>query len=572
MSDQRFIALFPGADGIADHMREALLEKANAIGLETRHIAGVQLVAAPSLSPVPVGTEGLILGKLYRRADAHRLTSLSTAEAHTIIASEGQSLLRDHWGSYCAILHCGGHWRTVRDPTAGHVCYRIATSKIRAIASDPALARDLGLITGHIDWSRVVHGLIFRDLMIERTRIHGCHELFPGSVTDLDGVAASIWRPQDFLACPPPDLAVLSRTTASCVAALAAGHDHILLELSGGLDSSLLALALDEAGARFSCATLATRAGDGDERHYARHVANTLGRQLVELPHRSELAHPGRCPAPHLPGPVVRAFAQSSDQLLAEAAEAIGADAFMSGGGGDNIFCNMNSATPATDRLLQTRSPLGFARTLLDLAGAHEVNIWAALRPAWHHLTGWRHDRTWPRDDSLLHPTAIARFPMAEAHPWVADPGDILPGKRRHVEAILAILNHVGGFPRGQLRPIHFPLLAQPMVEACLAMPSWRFFEGGVDRVPERRLLANRLPTIAARRSKGGVAAMAGAIFRQHRPLLRSLVLEGELARQRLIDRKQAETLLRDDALIVGDQFYRLLAFAEIEAWAKHWR
>lgn len=575
---QRFLALFPGSDGMCEAHHDKIASRAASLGLErVWALPGLRLYAQRSLSILALGADGVIIGRLCRRGGATaRVTCLSGPEIGTILEASGEALMRHYWGEYCALLREDRDWRILRDPTAGLTCYRIAIGKMRAVASDPALVRDLGLITGHIDWPRIVHGLMYRDLPIERTAICGCHELFGGCTTGLDGDHRSLWHPQDFT--PEPDHSegpadeVLRDTLDGTIAAIARGHDHLLLELSGGLDSSLLAYALARAGARFTCVTLATQAGDGDERMYARTVAQAIKRSLVELHHRPELVDLSLCPAPHLPGPAVRAFAQSSDHLLGEAADTIGADGFLSGGGGDNIFCNMNSTTPASDRLLATWSLSGFGTSVRDIAGAHNVTGWDVLRPALRHVRTWRKDRHWPRDDLLLDSKAAQALTIPEPHPWIAKAGDVLPGKRRHIESILAILNHVRGFPRSANRPLYFPFLAQPMVETCLAISSWRFFEGGMDRAPERRLLERSLPAIAWRRSKGGVAAMAGALFRQNRATLRTLILEGELARHRLIDRPAVEILLREDTPIAGTGFYRLLAFAEIEAWATHWR
>ena len=48
------------------------------------------------------------------------------------------------------------------------------------------------------------------------------------------------------------------------------GGSDIVLRLSGGLDSSIIAACLAKAKVQFSCINFPTRARDGDERNYAR--------------------------------------------------------------------------------------------------------------------------------------------------------------------------------------------------------------------------------------------------------------------------------------------------------------
>ncbi|MCP2835015.1 asparagine synthase-related protein, partial [Salmonella enterica] len=68
----------------------------------------------------------------------------------------------------------------------------------------------------------------------------------------------------------------------NCVSAQLADAQHPLLQLSGGLDSSILAAVLHEMGTPFRAVTLATRDAEGDERRFARAVAGHLGIPLEE--------------------------------------------------------------------------------------------------------------------------------------------------------------------------------------------------------------------------------------------------------------------------------------------------
>ncbi|MGK4422636.1 asparagine synthase-related protein, partial [Klebsiella pneumoniae] len=64
--------------------------------------------------------------------------------------------------------------------------------------------------------------------------------------------------------------------------------------------------------------------------------------------------------------------------------------------------------------------------------------------------------------------------------------------------------SYVEGHDPQDLLPTVSPLLSQPLVETCLGVPSWLWFEGGRNRVVARRAFAGDLPAdVIWRRSKG---------------------------------------------------------------------
>src|SRR3546814_12396104 len=68
----------------------------------------------------------------------------------------------------------------------------------------------------------------------------------------------------------------------------AAGYPHSLVGLSGGLDSSIVAVCLAEASQRLECLTAVTSDPVGDERLYARLVCEQIGAQLFECEYVSD--------------------------------------------------------------------------------------------------------------------------------------------------------------------------------------------------------------------------------------------------------------------------------------------
>ena len=147
-----------------------------------------------------------------------------------------------------------------------------------------------------------------------------------------------------------------------------------------------------------------------------------------------------------------------------------------------------------------------------------------------------------------------------------------LPGKRAHVDLILGIQNHVEGYDRAALPPVIAVLLAQPIVETCLRIPTWDWCRGEINRAIAREAFSTALPApVIARRSKAGPESLTAEVFELGRPVLRDLLLGGALRDNRIIDAAAVEAALDDPAITRGQLLYRLLELAEAEAWARSW-
>ena len=75
------------------------------------------------------------------------------------------------------------------------------------------------------------------------------------------------------------------------------------------------------------------------------------------------------------------------------------------------------------------------------------------------------------------------------------------------------------------------PLVSQPVMEACLAIPSWQWREGGFDRAVAREAFRKDLPDLIAwRRGKGGPDGFTAPDRRSFPPAIRERLLDGLLA------------------------------------------
>lgn len=531
------------------------------------------------LDIVPVECDrGIVIGALFSRA----CDKIDGALPSHVAASGGATLTSSYWGRYVAVFHRTGSREitVVRDPSGALGCYSVTSGDLVCIASDPGIAVALGLLMPDIDWSFVAHFLTFPHLRTRRTGLVGLSETLAGT-SDCFAPASirstRLWSPWTYAAATGriDDLEIACATVREeaerCGRALAARYRLPLVELSGGLDSAIVAACLGRDHAAFELVNVATGTAEGDERRYARDMAAQLGRPAHEIVLGVDAdVDLRRSPAARLARPGGHAVALAWDDAFVAEAAKLGTDVFVSGTGGDNIFCSLASATPAADRLLAHGFGPRALGTISDVAAIHRCTWWRAARMAWRRKRRRQREPLWKEDASFLDPGVVPENP--DDHPWLDIPADVPPGKRSHVQSLMVIHSHIEGYARQRHAPVLYPLLAQPLVETCLRIPTWLWVDGGRDRSVARQAFAADLPpSIAHRRTKGRMNSYCATVFDRNRPLLRTMLLDGALAQHAIVDRAAIAAYLDASGPPRDDAFFRVLAIADVEAWAQSW-
>ncbi|MCP3731320.1 asparagine synthase C-terminal domain-containing protein [Sphingomonas sp. MG17] len=518
-----------------------------------------------------------LLGRLFTRSDRPaRVTALdATFEQH----SELPTILSNRfWGQYLAISQCAlDSVQVYRDPSGALPCYVRETPDAIFLFSDLDLGIAAGLVDPEIDWDAMVASLLRPALRRAETVLRDLYEIPQGWVLGIGGAQYAAlrqhWSPWDYV--QPTGLRgadlleALRGTVIGTVRALAGEFDRIQLCLSGGLDSSIVAAAL--AGTDTTCLNLVSPGPEGDERGYARLVAEHLGLELVDRDYRLDDIVVGRSSAIHLPRPVGSPGRQALDQANRRLADEVSAQAVFSGNGGDNVFCFTQSAAPIVDCLRTSGQRSRTWRTVADICELTGCSVWEALSHALRKLPRSAVRHRWPADLRFIHPDLAGAASAEEAqHSWLEAPVGALPGRAAHIAALLRPQNFSEGFPRAEPLELITPMLAQPIVELCLSIQTWQWVEGGCDRAVARRAFAGLLPkAILDRRSKGGPGAFYRQIVSQFSNEIRERLLEGQLARQNLLDRKAVEAFFAAPIDAHGDAYVRLLVLADTEAWVQ---
>lgn len=524
--------------------------------------------------------QGVIIGRIFSKGCSSPILEFSADASRRIADANGTALIETCWGSYIAVLRSGNGagYLVVRDPSGSLPCYRMETEACHLWASDLGTFIAAGFDTTAVQWDRLFQHLQASDLRQAQTCVDGVFELAPGAACKMEGSLLSeeiLWSPWRFT---EPDQRLdprvvvdrLHDTVCETISALARDYRHIIVGVSGGLDSSIVCAALAAGGHRFSCLTAATEDPSGDERRYALAVADATGAGLSAHfydPHKIDIT---RSAAAHLPRPIAKPFMQELERAYAVETAMRDADAIFTGNGGDNVFCFVHSAAPIVDRLRCESGWIGLWRTLLDMCSVTQCDVLTMLRATaklvFHRqgVPGPALDQTFLNKDRAMTPRARLLTPYMDTAPAK------YPGKRAHVNLLMRIQNYVEGYDRVRFSPVMAPLLAQPIVEICLRIPTWEWCAGGINRSAARRAFADSLPQqIIRRTSKSGPDSLTAVVFERNRKKLRGQLLGGVLREREIIDGPTVEHALSDPRTGQQQTLFRLLDLADAEAWAR---
>lgn len=543
---------------------------------------------------------GVVLGSLFHRATdlgepVPSISSIDASLARQISSSKGEALVRECWGNYVAFIREGAdRILTLVAPTGNLPCLFTRIEALTLWCSNVLDLHALNVIPLEISQAYLTDRVIGRFdaqqlsiLGIERVQRGECQ------IIDVRGMRSVqrhlYWQPLYFaeqaepIEDPVRAANAMRDTIKHCIHTLARAHEPLLLRLSGGLDSSIVAGCLGDVRhpERITCHTYFNPRSTADVRPWARLAAQHARLRHVECssdPDAMDLrALTGLAPSYEVQ-PLLSYLGRSS--LERTLCLEHGATAVFTGDGGDPGFCSDTVAYALVEYF--QRHGLGPAA----LALAWQVSI-ATDRSYWQVLT--RSFQRWRRGSSLADQqnsrklvsrlvsrdiAQLAEHDTRYNHPWFAHRQNVpWPTIRR-----LGALCHPPNFYDLSVGPSEFapvvvhPLYAQPVVETMLRIPLYVHFENGRDRGLARRAFAAELPErIAQRLWKDRAPGFLEHLIDRHRAWLREIFLDGVLVTSRLLDRSTVERALSASPSREYVNPAEIFRHLEIEIWARHW-
>jgi len=554
--------------------------------------------------PLP-GDAGVVVGKVFcfdmDGDHVPRPVQFDEHAAAAAIARHGRNLFEQYWGGYVAFLRDSrtGAAHVLRDPSGAIACHVTRHRGLSVVFSEVEDCVALGIALFAINWRYVAAWLVQPYLQIADTGLENVMAVRPGEcVTLQDGAIAAralLWNIAELADSEPIEevseaVNVARRSLRAAIGAWASCHPRVVCRLSGGLDSSVVLACLLRAPSNpeITCLNYFDRTAAGDERAFARLAwegAQTGTGRHCELIERlrtpdqvplDSVVHLARSPTP---GRYLGFMAERhDDRMISCERRAV----IFSGIGGDPIFFRFSNDAAAIDYVHRHGLGRDFPRVVFENARMAGT-VWSV---AWRAIRLGLFDRQRPyttiflREASLLDPavhSALARNEDEYLVPeWLrAARADVRrrlsPEKLKHLDT-MSIPWHVRDpFPQlGEVRWVT-PLASQPVIEAFARMPLSILTTGSQDRAIARRALEPDLPArLLARRSKGLLNTFYMDVIRQNMGFFRSVLLDGVLASEGLLERSRLESALRscDDR---SRSFSALTRYFDMEIWLSSW-
>ncbi len=535
---------------------------------------------------------GVVLGRLFERNAGHDTSGpvfdpvFDDGETERVVRSRGRRLVERYWGHYVAFLQSGDGQEqyVLRDPTGGLPCFRLDAGGIEVIVSDMEDYVRLDLARFSINWQHVTAFFHHVRLVTEATGFNEVAQLNAGeclAIANNGKTRSSYWDPvavckANVIEDPERARSSLRDEIQACINAWASCYQGVVLELSGGLDSSVVAACLAKANSspKVLCVNFYSEDAEGDERPFARAAARRTGFGLVE----SQLDATGeslegqldksRLPTPAVLGLVGKATSHRARLVADERAGAV-----FTGRGGDQLFQHDNGDHVAAEFAHRHGLRPKLFEIIVDTARATRRSIWSVLAAALRDGVFKRAHDPYAEFETppILTDTAEAALESgAYRHAWVDGAAGLPASKIRQIFHVVDCQPfHQLPYPYAEL--VH-PLVSQPVIERCLQVPGYVLARRGVGRALLREAFGDDLPAeIANRQSKGGTTTHLIRTMLANRTFMREFLLDGTLVREGILDRAALEKRLSERALVLGVDTASILKATRAEAWLRNW-
>lgn len=561
---------------------------------------------------------GVVVGQLFARDctdySRPRQVTFDQQQSADIVRSAGKYLIDRYWGSYFALIHdrAANEHHAFRDPTGTMPCCHQSYHGAEFFFSHWSDCARLLSLQPEVDRRFLTKWLLFSSVAGEETAVDGVTHLTPSVRFTLSRGSikrSQAWDPVAIASTPrflkPADAAAeLRSTTQNVVNAWASNYQKITHRLSGGLDSSILAGCLAHVSSQPEvnflniwmnadpsrpppvvaglspelAEKLRAFAGDGDERYFARLVAQRWQVPLIELPRNAAMKLEDLRLAPLAAEPSMYFTVMENDAAELETIRSFGTQAFFSGQAGDSVLLSASQAYPSMDFAYLHGLRRGLWRQIAHGTALSKESLWAVLGKTLRN--GWlRRPYTYPLQ-LLDFPTAVAQSNLAgisnaDLHGHfgrLAAAASLPPGKKDHIEGISSDFARFV-FAAGERAEHIDPLNSQPLWELVLSLPTYTLLHGGESRGLARTAFADLLPPqIRKRQAKGTGSAFYQQVVRNNRAYLRDQLADGLLVREDYLDRSKLLACLNSEEPSLLLAAPTLIGYLAAEFWLQQIR
>lgn len=373
-------------------------------------------------------------------------------------------------------------------------------------------------------------------------------------------------------------ISTIHNVVYSCFYAWATVFPKAILLLSGGFDSSLVAGIMASLPNKPELLCTTYYDPSVDERDYARLTARRVGYKIIErkldpLSNNTSFYYQ----SPLSLNPYNITTNKDNEWLDAQIAKEFGAVARLGGEGGDLLFAAASCGNTAYDYVFDHGICRGLFKAALNSAYVTDKSVWHTFAESVkYRIWGERSlqnrqisfDLSWGTNPEIC---SVLTDIVMDA-PW-DKASDIPPIKRDTIGPLMYPTDkyeRLRGLPT--LDGID-PLLSQPVVEACIKIPTYVHQYNGKERGLARSAFrAYLVDEVRLRQFKRNGAPFFSEMVARNRHFYLDFLMDGLLAKRDLLDKKAIERVLHDPSVAEPEHYHMISQMANVEAWSRTWQ
>lgn len=509
----------------------------------------------------------IIFGKLFEKKDSKSFQVNSNSQLDITL----EELIKNYWGSYIAIIFDKDEVRVFRDPSASKESLWYKDNERRIIFSDIKSLYDKTKKRFEVNHEYIASTLYLSRVNNNRTALKNVFSLKPGYCLNVkDCKEECVWSPVQFANNRNKDQdikvleAKLKDTIIDCIKTWGDVYDSVLLNLSGGLDSSIVAICLKLFNnITLNALNISFDSVVGDELKYAQELCEKYNIPL----HVFKLINPkinlktrlSIFPYQHRPLKYGLGFECLEEEELLLKDKKV--EAIFSGCGGDVLFQSMNSIFITQDyyRDHGLKGLFNISRRVAELT---DRTVWDIYTKSISNK--YFQGRKYLYEGSVNSELINNKYSLIinndyVSHPWHHSISNLNNGKKFQIAGLIDTENFYTYRKTSEYVDIVHPLLSQPIIELCLSIPSYILMPNLINRGLLRNAFKSYLPNSTyLRRSKGKIGNFYDELIKYNYEDICSTLNDGNLINSEILSKEWLDQNMKKG---IADQNIRMQLF-----------
>lgn len=542
---------------------------------------------------IEISKEAFLLGNIFTK-DGRKVRN---SDIKNIFTENIEITLEQFWGRYILIKkdEKNRQIQILKDPIGQIPLFFHTVENICTIFStDIKLLFDISNSQKQWNWHYLSNYLINGGLTSKSSPFLNIHELPSGCKLELSNnkkvLVDLVWNPLNYCKNKNSELDILhniNNVLYTVLKSWTGNFNEIILEFSGGLDSSAILFTLKDILSRTNKNLKPLNIYDSitnasNELHYANQICLELNIKLNTLSSDNILPFNSTIPIDYIPNKPHPFFTYlKMEKAILELADKSKLTTYISGQGGDEVFMCPPAIDSISDLILdgsfselmnKTKILSGYYRipaTSIAMRNFKSLgNYFMKLPPCKYQNIDNPEKTPWLKKITF----DIAKNPLK--HPFYEKilKHRISPGKYVQIDSIFQALNLINQDVISWENARFYPLITQPIIELALSIPSYKLYNNDYDRYLLRKAISDHYKTnLVWRKDKGETSGTFQRALKENINYVIDLCCEGQMAQKGLIDKD----LLYKNLKIMSNSLmhfqWQITYLTSLEEYMKYW-